>query len=187
MGTIHLMDAISVSIRSRDGVEPLLGPILDLVARRGPIRVAEIVGQRAQQGLLGPVARQDLPNVVTEAGQAVAWAARVLRESGLLAFEDRGVYRVTSAGSRLLRSGEAPISFKTLNRRPRYKEYLQRLASEKRRRDWQVLRFEYYVSGRLLTFDESFHAAPAMLAYALEYSLKAALTEMRSGLIPRPS
>ncbi|MBZ0113008.1 MAG: hypothetical protein K8J08_11135 [Thermoanaerobaculia bacterium] len=180
---------VTITIRS-SGEEEFLSPTLGIVAERGPIPVDEIMKQLAQEGLLNleasttwPAAHRGVPSLLSETGQAVVRATIALRESGLLASEGPGIWRITRAGRRLHSKGEQ-VSFETLKRRPPYKEYLRKLKAEAGRRDWQALRFDSYVSGRLLTFDGSSHTAPSALAYALEYSLKAALAELRGGLVP---
>lgn len=177
------MSTTSVSQRQLLGVEQLLRPVLAIVSKAGPIPVRDIFGEIARQHLLA-VSRPEIENILSEAGQIVVNATIALKESGLIESAGPAVWRVTPGGVRQLQK-EVAITFDVLERRPQYREYLQRLAAEKRRRDWQELRFDYYVAGRILVLQGSAYAASTALAYALEYSFKAALTELRDGAVKR--
>lgn len=177
------MATTSVRIRRRLGVEQLLGPTLTLVSEAGSLRTKEIVRRLGQKGLLSNASPDVSANILSEVGQTVVDATIALSESGLLESE-AGEWRITAAGLRLVGKRQA-VTFEMLRKRRSYKDYLKRLSAEKHRRDWQELRFDYYAAGRELTFEGSAHAGPTVLGYALEYSLKAALTELQGGLVPR--
>jgi hypothetical protein len=52
------------------------------------------------------------------------------------------------------------------------------VARDNRRQDYLALRFEYYACGRLLVLQGRFDAASVLLAYSIEFHLKAALVEV---------
>ena len=175
------MNSMSVSLKPRAGVEGLLRPVLEIIARSGPIEARDIARQLSEQGLLGEASRQDVNNIGSETGQTVVVATINLKEAGLIESTGPATWRITRAGGRQLEKEES-ITFSVLRRRPKFQQYLKGLEDVKRRRNWQELRFDYYVGGRILALQGSAHAAPAALAYAIEYSLKAALGELPSGV-----
>jgi len=173
--------SISVTLRARP-VEELLKPTLAVVASASPIHIRWIIRYLVREGIIAAADGRFGDEITSEVGQSVVEATIKLKESGLIKPVSPGTWQITSAGRRQL-AKEEPITFDVLKRRPQYRNYLGRLAAENRRRDWQELRFDYYVAGRALSLQGSFNAAPLLLAYAVEYSLKAALAEAKG--VPR--
>ncbi|MGH7342819.1 MAG: hypothetical protein ACREKH_20235, partial [Candidatus Rokuibacteriota bacterium] len=136
--------------------------MLSILSRTDLGHARDIARHLSRNGFLPGVSHDDVENILSEPGQTVVEAVIALKESGLIESDTTAAWRVTTAGARILQEGSA-ITFEALRRQPQYQEYLKRLAREKRRRDWQALRFDYYVSGRILTFQGSAHAAPAVL------------------------
>lgn len=163
-------------MRATPNPEIPLGPTLSAVLSLGPVHVQEILQFLHRQGTFPNASNEDVRDIYGEVGQTVIRATNLLKEAGLIETDSPRVWRVTRAGRRLAQK-QQDVTRADLRRRPKYRKYLKSLEANARRLDWQELRFEYYAAGRLLALEGSFHAAPTTLAYALEYSLKAALTE----------
>lgn len=76
------------------------------------------------------------------------------------------------------------MTFDTLKQYPSYNDYWAAVARDNRRHKFMDLRFEHYTGGRLLFLQGSHTAAAVLLAYAIEYHLKAALNEVRASWTP---
>ncbi len=159
--------------------EELLGPVCQLVAAHGELSTfdaAQILSTRL------PILRNlagDPRSPNSAAFQLVSSAFHSLGIAGLLMQVTPFVWRTTPAGEELSRAKPAQLTFNSLNQYPAYKEHWRTVARENTRQKYLALRFEHYASGRLLLLQGSFNAAPILLAYAIEYHLKAALAEVK--------
>lgn len=164
----------------RSQLEDLLGPTLSLIANLGPIRATDIASMLHRKGLLPAESSEDAQDVVHGTGRIVLGASQELKNAELIKWESPRVFSATRAGHRLARSGRR-VTFEELRKRPKYVHHQRRIADKVRRQAWQHRRFDHYVAGRLLASEGSFYAAPTVFAYAIEYSLKAAINELPDG------
>lgn len=175
-----MSDMSGTASSSSSQLEDLLGPTLSMVVRLGPIRASDIAALLHRERLLPADSPRDAQDVVHGTGRIVLHATQHLNQAGLIEWESPRVFTATPAGQRLA-GKQGRITFAELRKRPRYTDHLRKRATDARRRSWQWRRFDHYAGGRLLTKQGSFYAAPTILAYAIEYSLKAALDELPNG------
>lgn len=159
--------------------ESLLLPTLKLA------RAAGGLSTQSAARLLAPEYLEEESFQQTKIGEApyahslAAAALTSLTAAGLLETQGFGFWRITEAGKAVLESEPAAIDFEFLTRFASYRRHWNVIRRDDMRNRYLTLRFEHYVCGRLLLLQGSHYAAAALLAYAIEYHLKAALSEVQ--------
>lgn len=159
--------------------EKLLAPVLKLAAQRGELALIPTIQQM--------VATYPLPrfrslvgarDLAEPASRLVTLAVNYLAYAGLMEPTKPLAWRITTAGRELADRLVADLTLADLKRYPAYNEHWASVARDQLRDKFQYLRFEHYASGRLLLLNGSITAALMLLAYTIEYHLKAALVEV---------
>jgi hypothetical protein len=154
----------------------LLRPLLER-AQRGEVYLGF---NRNRQ--LAPLASDELLVSAERKNPFAVWGAiDTLETAELIARRPGGapVWTITPGGREFL--GSAPpgrISIELIRTVPAYRLKCRALEQHGRRRDFMVRRFEHYAAGRSLVRLGAYGPALVELGYAIEFHLKAALSEI---------
>jgi hypothetical protein len=159
--------------------EKLLGPVLRLLAAKGELSISDTTS------LLSESPSDTLERPTRTASDIVAAALNSLGTAGLLERTSPDVWRITPEGKALAEREPLELRFETLKQYPSYNAYWACIARDNLRQKFLELRFEHYASGRLLFLQGSHAAAAVLLAYSIEYYLKAALIEVEATWTPQ--
>ena len=159
--------------------EKLLGPVLRLLAAKSELSINDTTS------LLSESLFDLLERPTRTASDIVAAALNSLGTAGLLERTSPSVWRITAEGKALAQREPLELTFETLKQYPSYNAYWARIARDNLRQKFLALRFEHYASGRLLFLQGSHAAAAVLLAYSIEYHLKAALIEAEATWTPK--
>lgn len=108
-------------------------------------------------------------------------AFMTLLAAGLLREVSPGRF-IRSEGADPLMQSPSDLSASTLRELPEYKRHETAAAKERTRRAFLDLRFDFYCAGRTALLADHFVPGEVLLSYAVEYHLKAALSEIQEAL-----
>ena len=157
--------------------EKLLLPALEYAASVDTVKLILAVRLFDREFGLRRSPNERLEDPAGWAFRQVASAFRSLGEAGLLRFASKLGWRITEEGQAALKEEPRKIDCEYLRKIPAYVRHWEQVARDERRRSFVNLRFDFFSGGRALIFQGSVRAAAVLLAYSIEYHLKAAMIE----------
>lgn len=160
--------------------EQLLNPALQLILVRGELEIAEAIAALSARYSFPTDPQAHRRGHASPAFSLVAAAFDSLRIAGLVERKRPYLWSISATGQTLASTAPAEVTFDTLKQYQSYNDHWASVARDNRRHKFMDLRFEHYTGGRLLVLQGSHTAAAVLLAYSIEYHLKAALIEVEA-------